>query len=103
MSVGVRGQSVMSTHGVEVLKQVNSAVSSVKMGASSVFIDGPAGYQASVGGTLALAGWMDGSWKPADNGPCRLARDNATAKTSNSLTIGIVLKFSQKRVCGACP
>jgi hypothetical protein len=104
MRVGVNGQSVTSTHGLAVLKHVNSASSPVKIVASSVFIDAPAGYHASGFGALsALAGWIVGRWKFEDNGPCRLARDNTTAKTSNSFTIGIVLKFSQKRVYGAYP
>jgi hypothetical protein len=57
---GVKGQSVMSTHGVAVLKQVNSAVSSVKMVASSVFMDVPDGYHASEGALAAWAVFMVG-------------------------------------------
>jgi len=94
---GVKGQSVMSTQGVGVLKHVNSAVSSVKMVASSVFMDVPDGYHASVGATAACAGFMVGRWNPEeiepDIVPGRLARENAIAKRSSSLNVGIFLNF----------
>ena len=61
------------------------------MVASSVFIDAPEGYQFSSGALAARAGVMVGRWKPEDNGPGRLARDKATAKTSKSLNTEIAL------------
>src|SRR5437773_10023776 len=89
---GVRGQSVKSIVGLADCMLVNSAVSSVKIVASSVSIAGPAGTQNSehapeeptvwhVCGIAGIAG-MDGRWKSADMGPVRLTRENATAKTT---------------------
>ena len=47
---------------------------------------------------MALAEGTPGSMKWLDIGPVRLARENATAKTISSLTIGIVLKFFPETV-----
>ena len=94
MSDGVNGESVMSMHGVGDVKQVNSAVSSVKMVASSVFMTGPAGYQGTFGGVMAFAGWTVGRWKLEDIGPGRLARDNTTAETNkNRMSTIVPTKF----------
>jgi hypothetical protein len=67
------------------------------MVASSVFIDVPDGYHASEGALAAWAVFMVGMWNPEeiepDIVPGRLARENAIAKRSSSLNVGIFLKF----------
>ena len=53
--LGSKGQSVKSIGEGVACIAVNSAASSVKVGWVSVFIEGPAGYQGSMGAVFAAA------------------------------------------------
>jgi hypothetical protein len=100
---GVRTGSAMSMLGVVDCMSVSSVGSSVNIVPRSVFICGPAGIQYSEqepvelwvghGGTFALASWTEGKCNWLASGPESDASENATAKRSSSLTLGIVLNF----------
>jgi hypothetical protein len=83
---GGRGKSVRSM--VPLHRAENSLITPEKILTISVFMAAPAGYHAESGTAFAVAMAIAGRWRRGlDNEPGRLAREKATAKTSNSLTI----------------
>lgn len=96
------GESVKSILGEGDCKLTYSAFKSVKIRASSVFIAGPAGYHGSEQAPeeprtihdcrFAWASSTLGRWKLPDDGPTRIARENAMEKTIMSLRSFLLAK-----------
>lgn len=82
----VRGESVVSMVGVGEPMLLNSETSSVKMCASIVSIDGPAGNHFGLGAAAACASGIEGCVKLWESGPDRLVSENPTARRIISLT-----------------
>jgi hypothetical protein len=100
---GGNGESGKSMLGEGDCMLTNSAVWSVKMRASSVFISGPAGYQklpeqdpeepwVTHGSGIARASCTVGKWKLPEDGPTRITRENVTEKTIISLRSFFLVK-----------
>ena len=104
---GVIGVSVKSIEGEANCKLVISAVESVKITASSVFISGPAGYQNSEHAPdavcvshfcgFAWASCTAGRWKLLDIGPVRLTSEKATENTMMSFRPDSLFRISHKK------
>ena len=69
----------------------------------NVSICGPEGYQACEGEVTAWPRGTDGSMKWLEIAPGRLARENVTAKTSNSLIEVVLPIFFPKGLQGDRP
>jgi hypothetical protein len=95
---GSSGQSVKSIGDGEACRAVNSEPSSVKIGWLSVFMEGPAGYQGSIGAVAARAAGNRGRYDgPVD--PGRTTIDNAI---ENAIRRRIVESLVSSRILRRC-